>query len=56
MPVLLLTHYLKYGLIEANYFLTGPTIVDKSNIDQVAKLVTAGLSLISAGASPTTLA
>jgi simple sugar transport system substrate-binding protein len=42
MPVLLLTHYLKYGLIEANYFLTGPTVVDKSNIDQVAKLVTAG--------------
>lgn len=42
MPVLLLTHYLKYGLIEANYFLTGPTIVDKSNIEQVAKLVTAG--------------
>jgi simple sugar transport system substrate-binding protein len=42
MPVLLLTHYLKYGLTEANYFLTGPTIVDKSNIDQVAKLVTAG--------------
>ena len=29
MPVLLLTHYIKYGLIEANYFLTGPTIVDK---------------------------
>jgi simple sugar transport system substrate-binding protein len=42
MPVLLLTHFLKYGLIEANYFLTGPTIVDKSNIEQVAKLVTAG--------------
>jgi simple sugar transport system substrate-binding protein len=42
MPVLLLTHYLKYGLIEANYFLTGPTVVDKSNIDRVAKLVTAG--------------
>ena len=42
MPVLLLTHYLKYGLLEANYFLTGPTVVDKSNIDQVAKLVTAG--------------
>jgi simple sugar transport system substrate-binding protein len=42
MPVLLLTHYLKYGLVEANYFLTGPTVVDKSNIDQVAKLVTAG--------------
>jgi simple sugar transport system substrate-binding protein len=42
MPVLLLTHYLKYGLVEANYFLTGPTVVDKSNIDQVAKLVKAG--------------
>jgi simple sugar transport system substrate-binding protein len=42
MPVLLLTHYLKYGLVEANYFLTGPTIVDKGNIEQVGKLVTAG--------------
>ncbi len=42
MPVLLLTHYLKYGLMEANYFLTGPTIVDKSNIERVAKLVTEG--------------
>src|SRR5271165_6401234 len=39
MPVLLLTHYIKYGLLEANYFLTGPTIVDKSNIASVAKLV-----------------
>jgi simple sugar transport system substrate-binding protein len=42
MPVLLLTHYIKYGLIEANYFLTGPTLVDKSNVDKVAKLVEAG--------------
>lgn len=42
MPVLLLTHYLKYGLIEGNYFLTGPTVVDKSNVEQVAKLVKAG--------------
>ena len=42
MPVLLLTHYIKYGLIEANYFLTGPTIVDKDNVEQVAKLVEAG--------------
>jgi simple sugar transport system substrate-binding protein len=42
MPILLLTHYLKYGLIEGNYFLTGPNVVDKSNIEQVAKLVTAG--------------
>jgi simple sugar transport system substrate-binding protein len=42
MPVLLLTHYLKYGLIEANYFLTGPTIVDASNVDRVAALVKEG--------------
>ncbi|MGD0076327.1 MAG: substrate-binding domain-containing protein [Candidatus Binataceae bacterium] len=42
MPVLLLTHYIKYGLLEANYFLTGPTVVDKSNVERVAKLVKAG--------------
>ena len=42
MPVLLMTHYLRYGLIEANYFLTGPTVVDKTNVDRVSKLVTAG--------------
>ena len=42
MPVLLATHYIKYGLVEGNYFLTGPTIVDKSNVDQVSKLVEAG--------------
>jgi simple sugar transport system substrate-binding protein len=42
MPVLLLTHYLKYGLIEGNYFLTGPTIVDKASVEQVAKLVKEG--------------
>jgi simple sugar transport system substrate-binding protein len=42
MPVLLLTHYLKYGLIQANYFLTGPTVVDPSNVEQVAALVEKG--------------
>ena len=42
MPVLLLTHYLNYGLIQANYFLTGPTIVDSSNVEQVAALVGKG--------------
>lgn len=42
MPVLLLTHYLKYGLIEGNYFLTGPTLVDKSNVEKVQALVTQG--------------
>jgi simple sugar transport system substrate-binding protein len=42
IPVLLITHYLRYGLIEANYFLTGPTVVDKTNVDRVSKLVEAG--------------
>jgi simple sugar transport system substrate-binding protein len=42
MPVLLLTHKIKYGLSEANYFLTGPTIVDKDSVEQVAKMVEAG--------------
>lgn len=42
MPVLLLTHQVKYGLLQANYFLTGPTIVDKSNVEQVATLVEQG--------------
>ena len=42
MPVLLLTHYVKYGLLQGNYFLTGPTIVDKSNVEQVATLVEEG--------------
>jgi simple sugar transport system substrate-binding protein len=42
MPVLLLTHKIKYGLAEANYFLTGPNVVDKSNVEEVSKLVSAG--------------
>jgi simple sugar transport system substrate-binding protein len=42
IPVLLMTHYLKYGLVEANYFLTGPSVVDASNVDQVVDLVQAG--------------
>jgi simple sugar transport system substrate-binding protein len=42
MPVLLMTHYLQYGLIQSNSFLTGPAIIDKSNIAQVEKLVSQG--------------
>jgi simple sugar transport system substrate-binding protein len=42
MPVVLLTHKIKYGLSQANYFLTGPTIVDKDSVEQVAKMVEAG--------------
>ena len=41
IPVLLMAHYIKYGLNQANYFLTGPSVVDATNVDQVADLVTA---------------
>ena len=39
---MLLAHYLRYGLQQANHFLTGPTIVDASNVEQVAALVEQG--------------
>jgi len=42
IPVLLMAHYLWYGLQEANYFLTGPSIVDKDNVAKVSDLVKAG--------------
>ena len=42
MPVVLLTHNIKYGLQMGNYFLTGPTIVDKDNVEKVATMVEAG--------------
>jgi len=42
MPIVLLTHNIKYGLQQANYFLTGPTIVDKDNVEKVAALVEKG--------------
>jgi simple sugar transport system substrate-binding protein len=42
MPVALLTHNIKYGLQMGNYFLTGPTVVDASNVEKVAAMVEAG--------------
>jgi simple sugar transport system substrate-binding protein len=39
LPVLLLTHYVRYKLIMANNFLTGPNIIDSSNVDAVINLV-----------------
>jgi simple sugar transport system substrate-binding protein len=42
MPVVLLTHNIKYGLQMGNYFLTGPTIVDATNVEKVAAMVEAG--------------
>jgi simple sugar transport system substrate-binding protein len=39
VPVLLLTHYIRYKLVMANNFLTGPNIIDPSNVDAVINLV-----------------
>jgi simple sugar transport system substrate-binding protein len=39
MPVLLLTHYVRYKLVMANNFLSGPNIIDQSNVDAVIDLV-----------------
>jgi simple sugar transport system substrate-binding protein len=43
MSVLELVHFIRYGLIQSNYFLTGPQIVDKTNADAVAGLAAAGV-------------
>ena len=43
ISVLELVHYIRYGLIQSNYFLTGPQIVDKINADAVASLAAAGV-------------
>ena len=42
VPVMLLTHYLRYGLRQPSHFLTGPTLVDASNVEQIAALVEQG--------------
>ena len=39
VPVLLLTHYVRYKLVMANNYLTGPNIIDKGNVDAVINLV-----------------
>jgi len=43
ISVLELVHFIRYGLIQSNYFLTGPQIVDKTNADAVAGLAAAGV-------------
>jgi simple sugar transport system substrate-binding protein len=43
ISVMQLVHYLRYGLVQANYYLTGPILVDASNADQVASLAEAGV-------------
>jgi simple sugar transport system substrate-binding protein len=43
IAVLELTHYIRYGLVQSNYFLSGPQIVDKSNADSVAGLAAVGV-------------
>ena len=42
VPVMLLAHHLRYGLRQANHFLTGPSVVDASNVEDVAELVEQG--------------
>jgi simple sugar transport system substrate-binding protein len=39
VPVMLLTHYIRYKLVMANNFLTGPNIIDQGNVDAVINLV-----------------
>lgn len=43
IAVLQLVHNIRYGLLQANYYLTGPIIVDQSNADEVASLAEAGV-------------
>jgi simple sugar transport system substrate-binding protein len=38
-----MVHYIRYGLVQSNYFLTGPQIVDASNADDVARLAAEGV-------------
>jgi simple sugar transport system substrate-binding protein len=38
MSVLTLVHNIRYGLVQANYFLTGPSLVTAENVDQVMEL------------------
>ena len=42
LPIVFLYLYNKYGLVPHGTVLTGPSIVDKSNVDLVAKMVKAG--------------
>jgi simple sugar transport system substrate-binding protein len=41
--VLEMVHYIRYGLVQSNYFLSGPQIVDKTNAASVAGLAAAGV-------------
>jgi simple sugar transport system substrate-binding protein len=43
IAVLEMVHYIRYGLVQSNYFLSGPQIVDKKNADSVAGLAAAGV-------------
>ena len=43
ISVLELVHFVRYGLIQSNYFLTGPQIVDAGNADDVARLAQEGV-------------
>ena len=42
MPVLAIVHHIRYGLTQANYFLSGPNIINASNVEEVISLVEKG--------------
>ena len=42
IPVLQIVHNIRYGLTQANYFLSGPSIIDASNVEQVIELAEQG--------------
>lgn len=42
IPVLAITHNIRYGMQQANYFLSGPLIVDAQNVDRVIQLTSDG--------------
>jgi simple sugar transport system substrate-binding protein len=43
IPILEITHNIRYGLQQANYFLSGPSIIDKSNVEHVIELAKQGV-------------
>jgi len=42
IPILEIVHHIRYGLTQSNYFLSGPNIVDASNVDKVLELTKKG--------------
>ncbi|MGH9195812.1 MAG: substrate-binding domain-containing protein [Acidimicrobiia bacterium] len=43
IPTFQLIHYIRYGLMQSNYYLTGPTLINKDNVDAVIELAKQGI-------------